>query len=337
MTLLSSGTREQIDRSGLLRQLKRLVTEAVPKGGIPAGARILDRLERDLLPRTAGGDRYLVAGIVGPNNAGKSSLFNFLAGAALSPADPAGGTTRRLFGTAHPALLEQLAAEPSLSRFPLRRLGPEPDGKAAQGLDGPPLLAAELLVVEQAAFPENLLLIDTPDFDSILMENRAASEALLSVADLVITVVTRHSYQNREVVTFLRKWLSHGKPWMLVYNEGIDADSVRAHAGKLGADLGGRPTAIFWAPHHLGIQRGTAALDPQALEPGGKSLRETLWDLEGVAGFKEEALRASLAELRDDVRELAQELRDRGGRAEELLAEAGSRVDSLAEEIAHAA
>jgi len=320
-----------------LRELKRIVAEAAPQAGVPAAARILDRLERDLLPRTAGGDRYLVAGIVGPNNAGKSSLFNSLAGADLSPADPAGGTTHRLMGTAHPALLEQLAAEPSLSRFPLRRVAPGSAGAAARELDAPPPGAAELLVVEQAAFPENLLLIDTPDFDSILLDNRAASEALLSVADLVITVVTRHSYQNREVVAFLRKWLSHGRPWMLVYNEGIDAESVRAHAEKLAADLGGHPSAVFWAPHDLDIQRGTAALDPRALEPGGRSLRETLLDLEGVAGIKAEALRASLAGLRDDVREMASELRARGGLAEKLLAETGSRAHALAMEIARAA
>ncbi len=329
-------TRVQADRSSLLRKLKRLITGGIPVAGVPAADRILDRLERDLLPRTAGGDRYLVAGIVGPNNAGKSSLFNSLAGAPLSPADPAGGTTRRLLGTAHPALLEQLAADPSLSRFPLRSLSPLPSGRVPAVPDGS-ALAEELLVVEQARFPENLLLIDTPDFDSILVENRAASEALLAVADLVITVVTRHSYQNREVVTFLRNWLSHGRPWMLVYNEGIDADSVRAHAEKLGSDLGCRPAAVFWAPHDLEIQRGTAALDPQALDAERKSLRETLLDLERVADFKAEALRASLERLREDLRELAEELQARGSLAEGFLAQVESRAHSLALEIARAA
>ncbi|MEM8713109.1 MAG: hypothetical protein AAGG01_19345, partial [Planctomycetota bacterium] len=63
----------------------------------------IDLLERDLLPRTAGGHDHLVAGIVGPNNAGKSALFNALvagqgAGAppTLSPSLPTGGATRRL-------------------------------------------------------------------------------------------------------------------------------------------------------------------------------------------------------------------------------------------------
>ena len=58
----------------------------------PAAARALDLLERDLLPRSAGGDAYLVAGIVGPNNAGKSALFNALVGRA---AEPLGAARRR--------------------------------------------------------------------------------------------------------------------------------------------------------------------------------------------------------------------------------------------------
>ena len=62
----------------------------------------LDLLERDLLPRSAGGDTYLVVGIVGPNNAGKSALFNALIGRDLSPSMPTGGATRRLVGALHP-------------------------------------------------------------------------------------------------------------------------------------------------------------------------------------------------------------------------------------------
>ena len=36
---------------------------------------------------------------------------------------------------------------------------------------------------------------------------------------LVVLVVTRHTYQNRDVVHFLRRWLDCGRPWVLLYNE----------------------------------------------------------------------------------------------------------------------
>src|SRR5215470_3750944 len=103
--------------SDLLRHGRELL--APLRAQQEAAARACDRLERDLLPRTAGGATYLVAGIVGPNNAGKSALFNALVGTDVSPSVPTGGATRRLVGAAHPQLLARLAAEPTLTRFRL--------------------------------------------------------------------------------------------------------------------------------------------------------------------------------------------------------------------------
>src|SRR4029450_12986205 len=51
----------------------------------PAAALAYDLLERDLLPRTAGGDAYLIVGIVGPNKPGECALFKRGGGGALLP------------------------------------------------------------------------------------------------------------------------------------------------------------------------------------------------------------------------------------------------------------
>jgi hypothetical protein len=233
----------------------------------PAAAQGFDVLERDLLPRTAGGDTYLIVGIVGPNNAGKSALFNALVGRALSPSVPTGGATRRLVGAAHPQLLAALRAEPTLARF---RLRPFASDTTADAPLQPAADPTELLVAAEPHLPPMLMLIiDTPDFDSILEDNRVASESLLAVADLVIAIVTRHSYQNKAVVRFLERWLQHGRPWMLVYNEAIDAAVASAHAGKLAADVGTPPLAVFWAPHSLAVQEQRAPLDPVQLPVDG--------------------------------------------------------------------
>jgi len=77
-----------MDRSAILRRARDLL--APLRERIPSAAQGLDLLERDLLPRSAGGDAYLVIGIVGPNNAGKSALFNALVGRPLSPSLPTG-------------------------------------------------------------------------------------------------------------------------------------------------------------------------------------------------------------------------------------------------------
>lgn len=320
------------DRSPVLRRAREAL---LPVGErLPEAAAAVDLLERDLLPRSAGGDAYLVAGIVGPNNAGKSALFNALIGRTLSPSLPTGGATRRLVGAAHPTLLARLRAEPTLSRF---RLRPFPADREAplQPAEDP----AELLVAEEARLPPALMLIDTPDFDSILADNRVASESLLAVADLVVAIVTRHSYQNAAVVRFLERWLQHGRPWMLVYNEASDAEVAAAHAAKLAGDVGTPPLATFWAPHSLAVQRGEAPLDPQALAgatPGG-SLRALLFDVEAVAQVKARAFEAALARLRDALQATSAALAAEALRAGAVLQAAETRGLTAGARIAAAA
>ena len=67
--------------------------------------RLLERLRRDLLPRLGGADApLLLVAIAGPNNVGKSTLFNALVGTPLSPARPEGGLTKQCLAAAHPGL-----------------------------------------------------------------------------------------------------------------------------------------------------------------------------------------------------------------------------------------
>ncbi len=278
-------------------------------------ARALERLERDLLPRTAGAHSHLVVGIVGPNNAGKSALFNALVGAgALSPSRAIGGATRRLVGALHPRLRAHLEAEPTLQRFAMRGVTPGPDGvleALAEGAD-----PAELLLLEVDTLPEELLLVDTPDFDSVLRRNREVAAALLQVADVALAVVTRHTYQNRDVVDFLREWLAHGRPWALVYNEAFDDESVTLrHVAVLAATVGTPPVAVFSASHSAAVARGEAPLEPRALaaELAGNTqpahahaapgVRLTDWlRTRGDANeLKRDALAASLAALREEL------------------------------------
>jgi hypothetical protein len=188
-----------------------------------------------------------------------------------------------------------------------------------------------------------LMVIDTPDFDSILEDNRLASESLLAVADLVIAIVTRHSYQNKAVVRFLERWLQHGRPWMLVYNEASDVAVARAHAAKLAGDVGTPPLAAFWAPHSLAVQEGRAPLDPIQLaldERGGSSgrpLRELLFDLEQVAQVKARAFDAALGRLGGALRETGDALAGEALRATAVLNAAEARAFESGMRVAAAA
>lgn len=339
----------------VLRQLHHLM-EALPSRDAGAvGSRILDRLERDLLPRTVGHQPYLVVGIVGPNNAGKSALFNGLCGTALSPSLATGGATRRLFGAANPELLARLAGEKTLSHFPLRQVT-SPESAATEVLETA-LEPNELLAMSVPGLPEQILLIDTPDFDSIHKQNRFVSESLLAVADIAVVVVTRHCYQNREVIDFLEGWLAHGRPWMLVYNEATDESIARNHAQKIAEDLGSPPVAVFWAPHDLSVQEAKTPLTPRllpmdmwvaqlpselngalnSLDASGSRLDHLLHDLSQVARIKEQALEASLAQLCDDLEVLIGELQQQAHRAQDVLEVAEHHARSAGEEIASTA
>jgi hypothetical protein len=295
----------------------------------PLAREAVERLEHDLLPRTAGASEYLVVGVVGPNNAGKSALFNALAGRDLSPSVPTGGATRRLIGALHPSLLERLASEPTLARLVLERVTPGKDGvhEALERATDP----GKLLVVAVEEMPRDVLLVDTPDFDSILTENRAASEALLRVVDLALVVVTRHTYQNKEVVAFLREWLAHGRPWLLVYNESLGEAVTLEHAHKLASDLGCAPVALFQAAFDLAIQRGEQALDPAGIEGdggvAGAALSRWLFSLGQAVELKRAALEASLAELRDLLGRIVRALAD--AREEAHAIEARARAPAL--------
>jgi hypothetical protein len=295
------------------RELQRTLAELREQvGAAPRLDHALERLERDLLPRTAGGTDYLVAGIVGPNNIGKSLLFNSLIGAQLSPSEPRGGATRQLVGAAAPALFEALISEPTLAQFPL----------APVESDGTPLAAAKenaanpatLLFAKVPALPPGLMLIDTPDFDSVFVQNRAATESLLRVCDLALVMVNRNTYANAQVVDFLTDWLAHGRPWALVYNDAfLDHEITNEHVAEMVRAIQTEPLAVFVAPTDLELQvkGATKALVPHKLE-GAERTSETLatW-LQGEQrdAIKARALEASLAELRDDLAALLAELR----------------------------
>ncbi len=298
--------------------------------------RTLDRLSRDLLPRTAGESPHLVAGIVGPNNAGKTSLFNTIAGWQLSPVAARGGFTRGMVGVAHPALLERLRRNKRLARFPIVEVGgPGTDASEhAQATPDPPELLA---IATSESIVDGLLAIDTPDFDSIVHANQKVSDSLLAVADLALVVVTPVTYQNEQLLDHFRGWLTHGRPWILIYNKGDSDELARAHAAKLAQDWRSEPLAVFAASKDPAATRGGHVV-PNVRSLGGGSvpagveLRDFLFDLESLEAVKGRALEASLGQLGDDLLLIADGLEQRAQDARALFEAVEKRAYALATE-----
>ncbi|WP_238539980.1 GTPase domain-containing protein [Corallococcus macrosporus] len=214
--------------------------------------RLAERLRRDLLPRLGSADApLLLVAIAGPNNVGKSTLFNALVGASLSPARPEGGLTKQCLAAAH----EETWTGP-LKDFLTRRydIVPVASGDVAPvDQSGPP---GRLYLALSDAVPRGLLVMDTPDFDSVYRDNRERAEALLVTVDVLVFVVSRQTYQNAALVDFLRAAVGHGRPYLLVYNEATREEVARGHLDKLAEDVGHPALARYLAPHQPDVEAG---------------------------------------------------------------------------------
>jgi len=287
--------------------------ERFPRGeDADAARRLAERLRRDLLPRLGGDAPLLLVAIAGPNNVGKSTLFNSLVGTSLSPARPEGGLTKQCLAAAHP---ETWTGE--LKDFLTRRYDVVP---VAPGADAPvdqPGPAGRLYLALAEAVPRGLLVMDTPDFDSVYRDNRERTEALLVTVDVLVFVVSRQTYQNAALVDFLRAAVGRGRPYLLIYNEATREEVARGHLDKLASDVGHPPLARYLAPHQPEVEAGQRPLATQPLD-GGPSLGALLGEAEHARELKAQALAASLADARAELEALGRAAREAAHEPERL-------------------
>ena len=162
---------------------------------------------------------------------------------------------------------------------------------------GPP---GRLYLTHAPQLPPGLVLMDTPDFDSVFKDNRAATEALLLTADVVLFVVSRQTYQNAALVDFVRTAVGAGRPYLLLYNEATQPTTAASHLETLQSQVGHPPVARYLAPHQPAVEQGA----PLLLEPLGDAPR--LAALLGEPARATELKRAALsATLRDALAEAA--------------------------------
>lgn len=237
-----------------------------------------------LLPRLMP-DFPLVAAICGGGSSGKSTLFNTLSGAAISPTGGRAGINRRILislSTAH-------RHTPGIANALFETFGSPPrqmTQKKQLTIPGEPLLHfADLL-------PAGLSLLDTPDFDTGAggsYQNRAMAERSLRAADVLVYIFTNASYNNRDNTDFVAEMLTAvgTRKCFLVYRAypGFTDREVLEHADTVARNLYGDQ-----APQHvLGVYRAgednrvAAGQRPMTLEPvesGRPGLMEALAQLE---------------------------------------------------------
>src|SRR5687767_5138380 len=157
----------------------------------------------------------------GSTGAGKSTLVNSLVGSVVSPAGVLRPTTRAPVLACHPADIRWFEDErilPGLARAT--------GGEAAPG---------ELHIVPTSALPSGLALLDSPDIDSVLAENRALANQLLAAADAWLFVTTAARYADAVPWEFLHAARDRGTSLSIVLNRvPEDADrEVPAHLQRM--------------------------------------------------------------------------------------------------------
>jgi energy-coupling factor transporter ATP-binding protein EcfA2 len=167
--------------------------------------RLLAQLDEHLLPRLAELSALAVVVIAGSTGAGKSTLYNSLLGEEISEAGVLRPTTREPVLVHHPADAELLAAGPitDLAR-----------------------------VVQHEGAPRGTALLDAPDLDSFVQENRSTAQQLLEGADLWLFVTTASRYGDALPWQALARATERGASVAMVLNR-VPKDTMTTVRGDL--------------------------------------------------------------------------------------------------------
>lgn len=168
-------------------------------------------LQQKLRPQL-GNDSFLVVAVVGGTNIGKSVIFNHIAGAKLS------AISAMASGTKHPTVIIP-------PNFQKANSLPEifPDFEVLPwGSEDQALIEDErnlLFWRESESLPGNLVVLDTPDVDSVAEVNWERADNIRRSADVLVAVLTQQKYNDAAVKQFFRKAAQEGKLAIVVFNQ----------------------------------------------------------------------------------------------------------------------
>ena len=194
-------------RQSLIRVAKGLgdIAGSLPENERKSCSDVVSTLTRSVVPQLSEDCPLLVA-VTGGGSTGKSTVFNFLAGAKVSASDPRAGYTRRMVAAIHP----KVAADRQKMELLFERFRANARPRALSSPEEA-LEPGDPVYVECPNVPEHLVLVDTPDFDTGTREgftNRDAAKEILEVADVILYVTVNALYNNKSATDFARSVLS---------------------------------------------------------------------------------------------------------------------------------
>lgn len=206
-------------RLAALREAAELASGRLDEDGVARARAVVAKAGARL---GLGIERTVVA-LAGPTGAGKSLLFNTLAGTELA----AVGRRRPTTSEGQAAIWGD-PADPLLDWLEIRRRH-RLDGSPGDPLDG---------------HLDGLVLLDLPDFDSVEDTHRLEVDRVVALADLVVWVVEPQKYADAVLHTrYLRPLRTHGAATAVVLNqadllEPAEIASVTHDAARLLAEDG---------------------------------------------------------------------------------------------------
>ena len=302
---------------GLVERFRALAgrRSSIPTASQPAAMRarqLLDHLETYVLPRARDLDAPLIVVLLGPTGAGKSTLFNSLAGRRASPTGVLRPTTREVVALLHPSDRSAIGAGGALGSIPAGALRP----------------------IEDPTLEPGLVLVDAPDVDSIEHANRALADRLAEAADLAIFVTTATRYADRVPWEVLGRMRDRGLPLLVVVNRmPPDATDRQAVLDDLGSLLRTHGIRLESDDARLvGVEEGALderveGLDRAAIAPVLDRLAGLRADREARRALAARALAGALAGLGPLAEAIADDLEHQAIDTDALLRVARARFD----------
>ena len=259
------------------------------------------QLTLKLAPQLSG-EGCLIVAVAGGTNTGKSTVFNALLGEGLSPVSPYGAYTKHPLVAAnerrHRECLEKGKLLPDA--FVPKPWGPD----QAAALTDESADGMTVFIARHDALPDRLVLLDTPDVDSIVKENWELAKSIREAGDVVVAVLTAQKYADTRVVEFLREARQAGRHVVALMNMADDGGQgyavTRQQLAEFfeylrGSDGAAPPIElpVFVMPRLTGDPREVLPL-PVAIDDPGRTLWAYLEALDAV-GLKKRVLADNLS------------------------------------------
>ena len=222
----------------------------------------LNLLRYKLVPHLEG-EGCLIAAVAGGTNTGKSTVFNLLLGRDASPVRATAAATCHPVIAANATRAEQcLAAKlvPEFNPVPLH------DRELVLGHEA---REDAIFVLVDNSLPNRLILLDTPDVDSIDKINWQVADNIRAAGDVLVAVLTGEKYKDERVVAFFRQALESGRvviPLMNKANPARDFAVARKQLADFCEDTGAQDPCFVIA-HDFSLEeeftRPVQALDGQ--------------------------------------------------------------------------